>query len=185
MDNGGYVQRLQPSAGNSRLETPLVHPPPPSLPPPCDSSHYSVSCKSRVFALVVEQELSRAQALDSESCGYVCFPLVHKHPNWREGKTARKVVHFLFLTSWSCCGFRDFRQQQGARKAPVPSVLPYVTRHKRQSGHVVHIFLGLRLDSDREPIQILYNTCGHRCGKQAKCVFTCTYYGLIYKYYIL
>lgn len=72
---------------------------PPSLPPPCDSSHYSVSCKSRVFALVVEQELSRAQALDSESCGYVCFPLVHKHPNWREGKTARKVVHFLFLTS--------------------------------------------------------------------------------------
>lgn len=26
MDDGGYVQRLQPSAGNSRLETPLVPP---------------------------------------------------------------------------------------------------------------------------------------------------------------
>lgn len=97
--------------------------------PPCDSPHYSIPCKSRVFAFVVEQELSWARPLDCESCGYVCLPPAHKHPNWRGGLPGvGKVVHFSFLTSWSYCSSWDFPSTRRVRKAPVASELRYVTQ---------------------------------------------------------
>lgn len=95
---------------------------------PCDSPHYSVSCKSRVFAFVVEQELSWAQPLDCESCGYLCLPPAHKHPNWREGKTARgqKGGALLVPDELKLLELLGFPSTRRVREAPIASELLYV-----------------------------------------------------------
>lgn len=64
----------------------------PSL--PADSPHYSVSWKSTVFAFVVEQQLSWALWVSSR------LPTLHKHPNWREGKTGQGREGWCTSCSW-------------------------------------------------------------------------------------